>query len=116
MNVHEPSEEKSDNSKDSYYEEFKQVFDHFPKYHMNILLGDFTAKVGREDIVEPTTGNDNLLHDSSYNSVKIIHFAILKNLAVKSTLFLHQNIHKYSWTSPDGKIHNQIHHILYQVI
>jgi hypothetical protein len=24
----------------------------------------------------------------------------------------HRNIHKYNWTSPDGKIHNQIDHIL----
>jgi len=78
-----------------------------------ILLGDFNAKLGREDSVKPTTGNNNLHHDSNDNSVQIIHFAIFKNLVVKSTMFLHQNIHKYSWTSPDGKIHNQIDHILY---
>jgi len=39
--VHAPSEEKSDDSKDSCYEELEQVFGHIPKYHMIILLGDF---------------------------------------------------------------------------
>jgi hypothetical protein len=28
-------------------EEFEQVFGHFRKYHVNILLGDFNVKVGR---------------------------------------------------------------------
>ena len=50
VNVHAPSEEKCDESKDRFYEELEQVFDHFPKYHMKMLLGDFNAKVGRENI------------------------------------------------------------------
>ena len=54
LNVHAPSEEKSDSSKDSFYEELEQVFDHFPKYDMKILLRDFNAKVGRENIFKPT--------------------------------------------------------------
>ena len=32
LNVHAPSEEKSDDSKDSFYDKLEQVFDHFPKY------------------------------------------------------------------------------------
>ena len=45
MNVHAPSE-KSDDSKESFYEILEQVFDHFSKYNMKFLLGDFNAKVG----------------------------------------------------------------------
>jgi hypothetical protein len=44
--------------KGSFYEELERVFDKFPKYHMEILLGDFNAKVGREDIFKPTIGNE----------------------------------------------------------
>ena len=36
LNVHAPSEDKSDDSKDSFYEEIEQVFDHFPRYHIKI--------------------------------------------------------------------------------
>jgi len=50
LNVHAPSEEKSDESKVSFCQELEQGFDHFLKYHMKILLGDFKAKVGRETI------------------------------------------------------------------
>jgi hypothetical protein len=109
--VHAPSEDKSDDSKDSFYEELKQVFDHFPRYHMKILLGDFNAKVGRENIFKPTIGNDSLHPDSNDNGARIVNFGTSKNL-VKSTMSPHRNIHKCSWTSPDGHTHNQIDHIL----
>ena len=48
FNVHAPSEEKSDDSKDRFCEELEQVFYHFPKYNMIILLGDFNENVWRE--------------------------------------------------------------------
>jgi hypothetical protein len=56
LNLHAPSEERSDNSKDSFYEDLEQVFDHFPKYYMKIPLGDFNAKVGRESIFKRQLG------------------------------------------------------------
>ena len=34
LNVHEPSEEKNDDSKDSFYEELEKVFSHFHKYRI----------------------------------------------------------------------------------
>jgi hypothetical protein len=51
LNVHAPTEDKTDDVKDSFYEELERVFDKFPKYHMKILLGDFNDKAGREDIL-----------------------------------------------------------------
>jgi hypothetical protein len=76
--VHEPSEENSDYFKRHFYEELQQVFNHFPKYHMTLLLGDYNAKLGREDIFKPTTGNDSLHQDSKDNGVRIVNFATLK--------------------------------------
>jgi hypothetical protein len=88
------------------------VFDKFLKYHTKILLGDVNANVGREDTFEPTIGNESLHEINTDNEVRLINFAISKNLRVKSTMFPHRNIYKYTWTSPDGKTHNQIDHIL----
>jgi hypothetical protein len=58
--VHAPSEDKIDDSKDSFYEELEQVFGHFPRYHMKIQFGDFNATVGRENIFKPTIGKESL--------------------------------------------------------
>ena len=73
INVHAPSEEKSGTSKDSFYAE----------YHMKILLGDFNAKVGRENIFKPTIGQDSLHQDSNDNGVRLVNFTTSKNLVVK---------------------------------
>jgi hypothetical protein len=53
LNVHAPTEDKIDDIKDRFYEELEQVFDNFPRYHMKISLGNFSAKVDREDIFKP---------------------------------------------------------------
>jgi hypothetical protein len=50
LNVHDPTEDKTDDVKASPYEEWERVFHKLLKNHMKILLGDFNAKVGREDI------------------------------------------------------------------
>jgi hypothetical protein len=78
---------------------------------MKILL-DFNAKVGREDIFKPTIGIESLHEINSDNGVRLVNFATSKNFRVKSVMFPHCNIHKCTWTSPDGKTHNQIDHIL----
>jgi hypothetical protein len=107
MNVHAPTEDK-DYIKDSFYEELEQVFDQYPRYHMKILLEAFNAKVGREDIFKPIIGNESLHEAKNDNGVRVVNFATLKNLIVKSTTFPHHNIHKHTWTSTDGVTHNQI--------
>jgi exonuclease III len=70
LNVHAPTEDKTDDVKDSFYEELECIFNKFPKYHMKILLGDLNAKVGREDIFKPTIGNESLHEISNDNGVR----------------------------------------------
>jgi hypothetical protein len=92
LNVHAPTEDKIYGVKGSFYKELECVFDKFSKYHMNIFLGDLNAKVGREDIFKLTIGNESLNEISNDNGVRVVNFAISKNLRVKSTMFPHHNI------------------------
>jgi hypothetical protein len=60
LNVHAPTEDKTDFVKDSFYEELERVFDKVPKYQMKNLLGNFNSKVGRKDIFNLINVNENL--------------------------------------------------------
>ena len=66
----------------------------------------------RENIFKSTIGIESLHQDSCDNGVRIVNFVTSKNLVVKSTMFAYRNIHKYTWTSPDGTTDKQIDHIL----
>jgi hypothetical protein len=74
---------------------------------MKILLGDFNEKLGKENTFKPTIGNESL-HQGSNNDVRVVNFPTSRDLVVKSTMLPCRNVHKYTWTSSDGKTHNQI--------
>jgi hypothetical protein len=74
LNVHVPTGDKIDDMKDRFYEELEYIFDKFPKYHMKILSGGFNTKVGREDILKPTVGYENLHEISKDIGVRVVNF------------------------------------------
>jgi hypothetical protein len=111
--VHATTKDKSDDMKDSFYGELECVVNQFPKYHMKILLGDFNATVGTEDIFKQTIRNESLHEIRNDNGVTAVNFATPENLTVKNTMLPQHKIHKCIWSSPDGKTHNhQTGHIL----
>jgi hypothetical protein len=76
LNVHAPTEVKSDNTKDSFREELEHVFDYFPKYHMKMLgCRRFQCRSGERRYFQ-TNSREWELHDTSNES----H---IKNLIVK---------------------------------
>jgi hypothetical protein len=63
LNVHAPTENNINDVKDiPSMKKLERVIDKFPKYHTNILLRDFNAKVGGEEIFKLTIeiNGDNL--------------------------------------------------------
>jgi exonuclease III len=85
LNVHATTEDKKDVKKDSFYEELEQVFDQFPRYHREMLIGDFNAKVRGEDIFKPIIGNESLHEASNDNGVTVVNFATSKNCQEHNT-------------------------------
>jgi hypothetical protein len=85
VNVHAPTEDK-----------IEHLLDKFHKYHMKIMLGDFNAKVGKKYIFKLTTANKSLHEISNDNGVSIVNFDTYLKISVKSTMFPHRNIHKYT--------------------
>jgi hypothetical protein len=48
-----------------------------------------------QDILKLIIGNESLREGSNDNGVRVVSFATSINLIVKSTIFLHRDIHKH---------------------
>jgi hypothetical protein len=64
--------------KDSFCEKLEQIINQFLKYPMNVLLGNFNAKLGRGDILKPTVDHEISQENSNDNGIsQLCH---IKNL------------------------------------
>jgi len=75
---------------------------------MTNLLRDFNEKLVTEDIFKTIIKNESLHQDSNDNNKQ----CRIKKSNFRRTMFPHRNIHKYTWTNPDGETHDQIDRIL----
>ncbi|XP_075979935.1 uncharacterized protein LOC142979060 [Anticarsia gemmatalis] len=112
VNAYAPTELTDEDTKDEFYDHLESVYDQLPSFDAKILLGDFNAKVGREDVFKPTIGMFSKHSQSNDNGVRLISFATSKAMVIKSTMYRNKDIYKGTWKSPDGRTINQIDHAL----
>lgn len=108
-----PTEVAAEEDKDVFYDELRDAHDRSPRHDINLILGDFNAKVGREtDPFSGAIGAHSLHEECNDNGMRLATFALGNSMVIGGTLFQHRNIHKETWMSPDGVTRNQIDHIL----
>lgn len=112
INCYAPTESADYNTKDEFYDSLERTFDSIPRNCIQIMVGDLNAQVGCEEVFQRTAGKESLHLVSNNNGIRLISFAASKDLIISSTQFQRKEIHKHTWTSPDGKFKSQIDHIL----
>jgi hypothetical protein len=65
-----------------------------PKYDAKIILGDFDAKVGKEDRIIDTAGKYTLHASTNTNGNRLVSFAQMYQLIILSAMFQHKKVHK----------------------
>ncbi|XP_022177130.1 craniofacial development protein 2-like [Myzus persicae] len=87
LNGHAPTEEKTPEEKDEFYENLEQTLNETSRNRIRIVLGDFNAKLEKESIFRTTIGNHSMHDITSDNGLRLIDFASGGGLVVKSTMF-----------------------------
>ena len=78
-------------------------------------MGDFNAKVGREECRHKVSGKHSLHECSNENGSFLVQFTIRNNFYIKNTTFPHKTIHMGTWKIPGSAEVNQTDHVLVSV-
>lgn len=112
IQVYAPTNEADEEEKDDFYEQLQKIVDEVPRHDMLLVVGDWNAKVGEQQVGEEgIVGKFGMVGERSDNGERMVSFCALNNLPIVSTMFPHKIIHRYTWTSPNGQHHNQIDHM-----
>ena len=107
-----PIEHADEEDKDQFYSALQAALEDIPSHDVLLLMGNFNARVGNNNEQREETMGRHGLGDLTNNGERLVDLCELNDLAIGGTLFAHKNIHKLTWTSPDGKTHSQIDHII----
>ena len=76
-----------------------------------LVMGDLNAKVGSDNVnFERVMGRGCGMQND--NGERLVEWCAFKNMIIGGTLFPHRNIHKLTWSSPNGRDQNQIDHLM----
>ena len=114
MNVilaYAPTNTSSEESKNEFYEQLEEILDSTKEKDVNILLGDFNAKVGNENRGYENCMGRYGLGIMNENGELFANMCAIHDFVIGGTIFQHKDIHKGTWVSPDHFTVNQIDHI-----
>ena len=109
-----PTEEAEEEVKDRFYDQLQAAIEDVPAHDMLLIIGDLNARTGSINTGrERVMGSHGLgTHLMNENGERMCDFCELNSLLVGGTLFQHKDIHKRTWTSPDGNTKAQLDHII----
>ena len=107
-----PTNEAEEETKDDWYEQLQLAVSKIPSHDMTIIMGDINAKVGADNTDREKAMGRHGCGTINDNGERLVNFCLNSSCVIGGTIFPHRDIHKLTWTSPDGRTVNQIDHFI----
>ena len=110
IQAYAPTSNTEESEDEQFYEDLQDLLELTPKKGVLFIIGDWNAKVGSQE-TPGVTGKFGL---GTWNEAgqRLIEFCQENALVIANTLFQQHKRRLYTWTSPDGRHHNQTDYIL----
>ena len=107
-----PTEEAEEEEKDEFYEQLEEEIRTTPRHDVLMVIGDLNARVG-----EYNTGKERAMGTQGFgcannNGERLSDLCVESRLVIGGTLFMHRDIHKTTWRSPDQMTVSQIDQVI----
>ena len=110
VQVYAPTSNAEEAEVEWFYEDLQDLLELTPKKDVLFIIGDWNAKVGRQEI--PGVTGKFGLGVQNKTGQRLTEFCQENALVIANTLFQKHKGRLYTWTSPDGQYRNQIDYIL----
>ena len=97
--------------KEAFYEQLQALMDKLSRKELKISMGDLNAKLGADKTNRELVMGKDGVGVQNENGELLTEFCTFNDLVFRGTVFQHRQIHKTTWTSPDGRTVNQIDHV-----
>ena len=106
-----PTNDNEEATKAEFYDRLQNVLNKLSERDMNIIMGDFNAKIGSDN-----TGYEEIMGvhgvgTMNENGELFTNLCADNKFVIGGSIFPHKSIHKTTWVSPDHVTVNQIDHI-----
>ena len=107
IQAYAPTSTASDEEMRQFYEQMALAMKSCKPHDIQVVMGDFNAKVGNLKDKDRVTGNFGL-GDRNERGEDFVNWCTQKSLVITDTLFQHQKRHLYTWKKPGDNTRNQI--------
>ena len=107
-----PTNDSNDRDKEAFYEQLQATFENVHGRDLLLVMGDVNAKVGSDNLNFERVMKREGCGVQNDNGERLVEWCAFNNIIIGGTLFPHHNIHKLTWTSPNGRDQNQVDHLM----
>lgn len=112
LSCYGPTLQAEEQVKETYYHLLDTTLNSIPNNESVVLLGDFNARVGQNDVAWKSIIGKHSMGKMNENGERLLSLCATNNLVITNTLFQVKNIHKGTWKHPRSGHWHALDHII----
>lgn len=112
ISAYAPTMQATDEEKENFYNTLSTVVGAIPADESVVLLGDFNARVGRDDMAWRGVIGKHGLGNMNTNGEILASFCAAHGLIITNTMFQLRDIYKGTWKHPRSGHWHQLDHVI----